>query len=434
MADPTPDPLPSALSQLFTDDPGFLPDSPFHPALRAEVDPDIDAADAADDAAVAEAAVAVAAAAEQAQEGAQTPEQPHTQEDKMHAYRDGTPLRDDTDRQANDSFSALGQARLSLRDENERLRRIIAVLEPGPSENDVPAGEQEIAQSTLRELASAAVDTTLAAFSLESLHQLDAMVSDGSTANAADFLHGLVVPVTSGGRMQAFDPFVAARASVEADIAATRSAIEAKEAEIAAAKLSPGNGGVLDRGYEAQLHRASTAIEGAKVRAKVLADVLVRTKQARDDVKLDLDTKEAQLAELCGDDREAGMQAIAQVRAYLDHALRDYKEKGVLPSIPLPPLPPVATPTQPPPSSLPKKRGRPPRSAPRNTVVPPQLLHLVPDSASVQARAQDTPLRRKGIKRNKVELEREKRREEEEGEMLRNLAGMGVWRQYEDDE
>lgn len=106
----------------------------------------------------------------------------------------------------------------------------------------------------------------------------------------------------------------------------------------------------------------------------------------------------------------------------------------MLPTIPLPALPAVATPVQPPPSSLPKKRGRPPRSAQRSTVVPPQLLHLVPDSASVQARAHDTPLRRKGIKRNKAELDREKRREEEEGEMLRNLAGMGVWRQFEDDE
>lgn len=36
-------------------------------------------------------------------------------------------------------------------------------------------------------------------------------------------------------------------------------------------------------------------------------------------------------------------------------------------------------------------------------------------------------MRRKGIKRSKHELERERQREAEEGEMMRNLVGMGVW-------
>lgn len=81
----------------------------------------------------------------------------------------------------------------------------------------------------------------------------------------------------------------------------------------------------------------------------------------------------------------------------------------------------------PPPSALPKKRGRPPRSTPKPSVLPPALAHLVPDAQTVKARELETPLRRKGIKRGKLELEREKQREEEEGEMLRSLVGMGVW-------
>jgi len=56
-----------------------------------------------------------------------------------------------------------------------------------------------------------------------------------------------------------------------------------------------------------------------------------------------------------------------------------------------------------------------------------QLAHLVPDEQTVKAREMQAPIRRKGVKRGKVELEKEKQREEEEGEMLRNLVGMGVW-------
>lgn len=81
-----------------------------------------------------------------------------------------------------------------------------------------------------------------------------------------------------------------------------------------------------------------------------------------------------------------------------------------------------------PPSSLPKKRGRPPRSAAKPSVVPAQLAHLVPDDAEVAAKAEHAPIRRKGIKRNKVELEREQARITEETEMMKSLARMGVWK------
>ncbi|TXT13779.1 hypothetical protein VHUM_01146 [Vanrija humicola] len=106
-----------------------------------------------------------------------------------------------------------------------------------------------------------------------------------------------------------------------------------------------------------------------------------------------------------------------------------YRETGTLPPPPLPPLSLLvrAEAFQPPPSSLPKKRGRPARASQKASVVPIALSHLVPDPLAVRDREQNTPMRRKGVKRNKVELEREKQREEEEGEMLRNLAGIGVW-------
>lgn len=59
--------------------------------------------------------------------------------------------------------------------------------------------------------------------------------------------------------------------------------------------------------------------------------------------------------------------------------------------------------------------------------MPAALAHLVPDPDTVRQREADTPMRRKGIKRSKQELERERQREAEEGEMMRNLVGMGVW-------
>lgn len=104
-------------------------------------------------------------------------------------------------------------------------------------------------------------------------------------------------------------------------------------------------------------------------------------------------------------------------------------QRGQLPPEPLPLLPTFIRPEtlQPPPSSLPKKRGRPARSSQKPSVVPAQLAHLVPDPDAVRQREQETPIRRKGVKRGKHDLEKEKQREEEEGEMLRNLVGMGVF-------
>lgn len=111
-------------------------------------------------------------------------------------------------------------------------------------------------------------------------------------------------------------------------------------------------------------------------------------------------------------------------------------QKGTLPAAPLPQFPLLLRTTQdpassagftPPPSSLPKKRGRPARSAQKASVVPAALAHLVPDQETVRQREADTPMRRKGIKRSKHELEKERQREAEEGEMMRNLVGMGVW-------
>lgn len=104
------------------------------------------------------------------------------------------------------------------------------------------------------------------------------------------------------------------------------------------------------------------------------------------------------------------------------------RQKGKLPAPPLPSLPPMMLASMAPPSSLPKKRGRPPRSAAKPSVVPAQLAHLVPDDAEVAAKAEHAPIRRKGIKRNKVELEREQARITEETEMMKSLARMGVWK------
>lgn len=316
MADPQ---LPSALSQLFTENDHFLPNSLIHPGLSDDIDSEAAANEAA---AVAVAAAAAEQAAEQHHHEAQAQDHEqalHPEEHPAHTHThthtrepSEAPSREYDTSPDDDNYSALLHAKASLRGENDRLRRVITALEP----------EDEIAQSTLRELASAA-DGTLASFSLESLHQLDAMVSDDSSANPQDFLFGLVSQITSTPRTRPFDPFGITRAALEADIAITRAAIATKEAEIAAVK-SP-KGIVVEKGYDAQLHRASTAIEGARVRAKVLADVLVRTQTARDSVKSELEKEEAELAEI-GEDREAGAFAIAQVRAYLDDALRNYKE------------------------------------------------------------------------------------------------------------
>ncbi|KLT40450.1 hypothetical protein CC85DRAFT_287425 [Cutaneotrichosporon oleaginosum] len=138
---------------------------------------------------------------------------------------------------------------------------------------------------------------------------------------------------------------------------------------------------------------------------------------------------EAELAVMGDGGRAAAsVRALTEVRSYLEDVLKNYKEKGKLPAPPLPSLAPLMLASMAPPSSLPKKRGRPPRSATRTSIVPAQLAHLVPEADEVAARAEHAPIRRKGVKRNKVELEREAARINEETEMMKSLARMGVWK------
>ena len=119
------------------------------------------------------------------------------------------------------------------------------------------------------------------------------------------------------------------------------------------------------------------------------------------------------------------------LRSHVEGILASYLENGTLPASPVHPVHLPNQPLPPLPSTLPRRRGRPARSHPRPSVLPPELAHLVPARDEVKAREVEAPIRRKGVKRTREDLEREKRREEEEGEVLRGLVGvrmgLGVW-------
>ncbi|GMK55999.1 hypothetical protein CspeluHIS016_0210550 [Cutaneotrichosporon spelunceum] len=339
--------------------------------------------------------------------------------------------------------SALEVLASSLRAESDRLRRAVSHLEAQglgleaalpalPLEMDVDG--LDISQHTLRELASAAAGEAFFP-ALGSLHSLQ--VEEENPATVADFLHGLVAQVTvprAGEGRPKVDPFEVARRGIEAEIEATRAAIIAKEVEIEAAKgregeatgaSSPEDKAALD----AQSTKVASALEAARARAAVLRDAVLRIKRERDAAHLAVLGMEAELA-VMGDEARpaASVRALTDVRSYLEDVLKNYKEKGKLPAPPLPSLPPLMLAAMAPPSSLPKKRGRPPRSATRPSVVPAQLAHLVPEQDEIAARAGHAPIRRKGVKRNKIELEREAARISEETEMMKSLARMGVWK------
>ncbi|KAL1411278.1 hypothetical protein Q8F55_002229 [Vanrija albida] len=367
--------------------------------------------------------------------------------------------------------SALEVTSAALRAENERLRRIILAMEGGAAvEASLEASDEGLLpQHTLRELASAAVsEAELASFGFESLQQhLDqqrpedaAAAVEAAAAHAAenfvmppteapqpaalpaDFLHGLAARVAPT-QPPAFpadyesDPFKVAAQALQAEIAATRAAIAEQEAQIAACKAGavapPAATDHSDAPAEAM--RTIAAVNSDRMKAAVLRDIAARLETSRDEVRREIADKKAELALLVLDDTEAEdaedaqRGALVEVRSYVEGLIKMYKETGTLPPAPLPPLSLLVRPDalQPPPSSLPKKRGRPARATQKASVVPMALAHLVPDPNAVREREQSTPIRRKGVKRNKVELEREKQREEEEGEMLRSLAGIGVW-------
>ncbi|BEI92530.1 uncharacterized protein CcaverHIS019_0501580 [Cutaneotrichosporon cavernicola] len=409
--------LPSALTQLFAEGEHFL-----RPSADMLIDPGLE--DSQTVAAIA------AAAAEQAQAAE------HAAEQELLSHEIDLPLPE--------KQSALEVVALSLRTENDRLRRAVSYLEAQglglevegplpalPLEMDV--NDFDISQHTLRELASAAAGEAFFP-ALEGLHNIH--VEEENSASMADFLHGLVaqvtVPRTREARPKTVDPFEIARRGIEAEIETTRVAIAEKEAEIAANKEGKSQT-ALEKddkaGLDAQVVKVTSALDGARTRAAVLRDAVLRLKRERDAVHFDVLGMEAELA-VMGDGGRAAASArvLRDIRSYLEDVLKNYKENGKLPAQPLPSLPPLMLATMAPPSSLPKKRGRPPRSATRASVVPAQLAHLVPEADEVAARAEHAPIRRKGIKRNKIELEREALRINEETEMMKSLARMGVWK------
>ncbi|WOO80873.1 uncharacterized protein LOC62_03G004399 [Vanrija pseudolonga] len=359
--------------------------------------------------------------------------------------------------------SALEVTSSALRAENERLRRIILAMEGGAVVDSLEG--DLLPQHTLRELASAAVsEAELASFGFESLQQhLDQQRPEDAVAaveaaaqqaaqnfalapateaaaSPADFLYGLTARVAPS-RTPAFpadyesDPFKVAAAALHAEIEATRAAIAEQEAQIAACKAGSAPPPADSANVPGDLARTIAAVDSDRRKTAVLRDIASRLQASRDDIQREIVDRKAELALLALDDadaedaEDAQRGALVEVRSYVEGLIKMYKETGTLPPAPLPPLSLLvrAEALQPPPSSLPKKRGRPARATQKASVVPMALAHLVPDPEAVRDREQNTPIRRKGVKRNKVELEREKQREEEEGEMLRSLAGIGVW-------
>ncbi len=341
----TPDPnLPSALTQLFAEGEHFL-----RPSEDMLIDPGLE--DSQTVAAIA-AAAAEQAAEHAAQEGHTEGEQEHHQLEHQPLDQMDQPLTQDfpgemMDIPAPEKQSALEVLAAAMRAENDRLRRAVTHLEAqglgqGLLEGALPALPLEmdvddlgISQHTLRELASAAASESF--LSLESLQHLQ--VEEVNPASMADFLHGLVAQVTvpRGGEARVkVDPFEVARKSIEAEIEATRAAIAEKETEIAAAKSANGEkeGGEKNgpepqdkAALDAQLAKVTTALDGARARAAVLRDAVLRVKRERDAAHFAVRGMEAELAVMGDGGRaQASARAIRDVRSYLDDVLKNYKE------------------------------------------------------------------------------------------------------------
>lgn len=257
--------------------------------------------------------------------------------------------------------NALEVTLMSLRGENDRLRKMIAALEgtimPGPTDLD---GDDIIAQNTLRELATAAVSSgELAGFGFESLqqhleqqaHQLDVPEpslsgvgdigggiggEDGpSEGTAADFLHGLVTQVTEAQPLPhaESDPFWITRVALENEIAATRALIAAKESEISAFRdgtvalpiIEPVDRAQLD----AQVAKTATALDASRNKAAVLRDIAERIEENRLALELEVSEKRDELAASFvhdGEESGDGHRALVEVRSYLEGVLKLWKD------------------------------------------------------------------------------------------------------------
>ncbi|KAL7422249.1 hypothetical protein Q5752_002895 [Cryptotrichosporon argae] len=322
---------------------------------------------------------------------------------------------------AHDGFATVEAA---LGDENVRLRALIAALEARQAHGATAAAATS---AMAQPQAHAHVSNDLA-------FELDGLAQHFDWTPAAAAPEGAIDPAlaasTSGAASGLVFRLVLSGPSKAEPTDAVALTHDALAAELAAVQAG-------DAGAGADPATAATAsqaeLEAEEKMAGVLRDIVVRLEDDVGRLKREVDALRRELAVLVGadtpgqkDEHEAGVRRmLGEVRGFVETLLRQYRGKGTLPALPL--AAPALTPL---PSTLPKKRGRPSRLAPRASAIPPQLAHLVPDVDTVRAREADTPIRRKGVKRSRDELERERARDEE-GDMLRSLVGIGGWRDDE---
>jgi len=352
MSDPAPHELPSALSSLF--------ESPHHHFLPASGDDESILIDSDLVAAATTDAVAAAAAAASQQDH----EHEHGQGGEgdaaaaaaaLELSEDGSKRDDEALRFIAAAASAsastptppLGKYRprraepspldvtlFAMIGENERLRKVVNLLQRPPDET-----EDVLAEATLRELATAAVGGPIA-FGFESLqHQLEQharnmeTIGDNSEFSPSDYAHGLVTQVSGPPeeRPPPSDPFLITRLALEDDIAKTRAAIAAKEAEITSVRsgvVSTPLAQPEDRAaLEAQLARTNTLIETVGRNASVLRDIYARLQESRDELAADVASKKAEIDDLDDDGTQAeGARALLEVRAYLENAIKLWRD------------------------------------------------------------------------------------------------------------
>ncbi|KAK4686346.1 hypothetical protein P7C73_g3783, partial [Tremellales sp. Uapishka_1] len=351
----------------------------------------------------------------------------------IHPEDDAHLRRRETNRQASTRLrfkkasvqSALEYTCVSMEAENDRLRSIIACLENG-------VDDELMNGRTLGELANAAISGSgFAGFESLSEHLLH---DSGETSRATgfDYTQGLVSSITllepKDVRVSPCDPFEITRLALLSDIEETKQQILEKEREIRdfnngatdVSSLAAASSSLSQKEVEGRIKTTDEGIATLDMELGVLRDINLRFQTEVRTLRLEETGAGLQDA---GDADEEVLGALIDVRRYIEDLLKIWKEKGTLPTAPLISLPPLLLPT--PPATVPKKRGRPPRSISRHSILPPALRHLVPDDETVKTRGEETPIRRKGVKRSRDALEREKKREEEENEILRGLVGVG---------
>ena len=273
--------------------------------------------------------------------------------------------------------------------------------------------------------------------------QRSEMDPNGSSQPPKPFLLGLhskLLPPHRNAELSS-SPFDVTRNALLQDLAQTQRLITKKNTELKPVRAhgpgshreQPMDKMKLDKDLNTVIDKIATLRQEISVLREF--GLIVQNQNARLDERLAKDT--AALKELLGKESQARREinamaiqdALDHIKGYIDNMLKTYVQHGTLPSPPLNP-PPITLP--PPPSAFPKKRGR-PRKSIQNQVVPPELFHLVPPKEEVLAAGQVMLLRRKGVKRSREELEKEKELADKYGERLRGYIGVSLGRGWTGD-